>query len=100
MTDNMMPELTLTPDDTAAATAVPPALTLTPDALEMPQQEEKKIEQRLDDLSNRLEESLARTPMGEKKSEETSAKEKPASEEFHFVRILYSTLLKNEVSPD
>ena len=44
MTDNMMPELTLTPDDTAAATAVPPALTLTPDAQEMPQQEEKKIE--------------------------------------------------------
>ena len=44
MTDNMMPELTLTPDDTAAAMAVPPALTLTPDAPEMPQQEEKKIE--------------------------------------------------------
>ena len=44
MTDNMMPELTLTPDDTAAATAVPPALTLTPDAPEMPPQEEKKIE--------------------------------------------------------
>ena len=44
MTDNMMPELTLTPDDTAAATAVPPALTLTPDAPEIPQQEEKKIE--------------------------------------------------------
>lgn len=64
---------------------------------QMPVQEEKKIEQRLDDLSNRLEESLTRTPMGEKKSEETSAKEKPASEEFHFVRILYSTLLKNEV---
>lgn len=64
---------------------------------QMPVQEEKKIEQRLDDLSNRLEESLARTPMGEKKSEETPAKEKPASEEFHFVRILYSTLLKNEV---
>lgn len=64
---------------------------------QMPVQEEKKIEQRLDDLSNRLEESLVRTPMGEKKSEETSAKEKPASEEFHFVRILYSTLLKNEV---
>lgn len=64
---------------------------------QMPKQKEKKIEQRLDDLSNRLEESLARTPMGEKKSEETSAKEKPASEEFHFVRILYSTLLKSEV---
>ena len=44
MTDNMMPELTLTPDATAAATAVPPALPLTPDAPEMPQQEEKKIE--------------------------------------------------------
>ena len=44
MTDNMMPELTLTPDDTAAATAVPPTLTLTPDAPEMPQQEEKEIE--------------------------------------------------------
>ena len=44
MTDNMMPELTLTPDDTAAATAVPPALTLTPEAPEVPKEEEKKIE--------------------------------------------------------
>ena len=44
MTDNMMPELTLTPDtDTAAAAAVP-ELTLTPDAPEVPQEEEKKIE--------------------------------------------------------
>ena len=44
MTDNMMPELTLTPDtDTAAAVAVP-ELTLTPDAPEVPQEEEKKIE--------------------------------------------------------
>ena len=42
MTDNMMPELTLTPD-TAAAVAVP-ELTLTPDAPEVPQEEEKKIE--------------------------------------------------------
>ena len=44
MTDNMLPELTLTPDtDTAAAVAVP-ELTLTPDAPEVPQEEEKKIE--------------------------------------------------------
>ena len=49
MTDNMMPELTLTPDtetpdtDAAAAVAVP-ELTLTPNAPEIPQEEEKKIE--------------------------------------------------------
>lgn len=55
--------------------------------------EEKKLEKRLDDLSNRLEESLARTQMGTE-----AVKEKPSSEEFHFVRILYSTLLKNEVN--
>ena len=42
MTDNQMPELTLTPD-TAAAAAVP-ELTLTPDAPEAPKEEEKKIE--------------------------------------------------------
>ena len=45
MTDNMMPELTLTPDDTATATAVEvPSLTLTPEAPEVPKEEEKKIE--------------------------------------------------------
>ena len=45
MTDNMMPELTLTPDDTAAAAAVEgPSLTLTPEAPEVPKEEEKKIE--------------------------------------------------------
>ena len=68
---------------------------------EMPtleQPEEKEIEKRLDDLSNRLEESLARTPKGEHASETAAVKEKPSSEEFHFVRILYSTLLKNEVN--
>lgn len=57
------------------------------------QPEEKKIEERLDDLSNRLEESLARTPKGTE-----TVKEQPSSEELHFVRILYSTLLKNEVN--
>ena len=43
MTDNKMPELTLTPDDTAAAVAEVPTLTLTPEAPEVPQ-EEKKVE--------------------------------------------------------
>ena len=43
MTDNMTPELTLTPDTDAAAVAVP-ELTLTPNAPEIPQEEEKKIE--------------------------------------------------------
>ena len=45
MTDNMMPELTLTPDDTATAAAVEvPSLMLTPEAPEVPKEEEKKIE--------------------------------------------------------
>lgn len=69
-----------------------------PNSSRMQEPEEKKIEQRLDDLSNRIEESLARTPKGEKREAEKQEKEKPSSEEFHFVRILYSTLLKNEVN--
>ena len=44
MTDNMMPELTLTPDTDAAAAVAVPELTLTPNAPEVPQEEEKKIE--------------------------------------------------------
>lgn len=69
-----------------------------PNSSRMQEPEGKKIEQRLDDLSNRIEESLARTPKGEKPEAENPVKEKPSSEEFHFVRILYSTLLKNEVN--
>ena len=69
-----------------------------PNSSRMQEPEEKKIEQRLDDLSNRIEESLARAPKGEKPETENPVKEKPSSEEFHFVRILYSTLLKNEVN--
>ena len=69
-----------------------------PNSSRMQDPEEKKIEQRLDDLSNRIEESLARTPKGEKPEAENPVREKPSSEEFHFVRILYSTLLKNEVN--
>ena len=44
MTDNKMPELTLSPDDTAAAVAEVPTLTLTPEAPEVPKEEEKKVE--------------------------------------------------------
>ena len=44
MTDNMTPELTLTPDTDAAAAVAVPELTLTPNAPEIPQEEEKKIE--------------------------------------------------------
>ena len=69
-----------------------------PNSSRMQEPEEKKIEQRLDDLSNRIEESLARTPKGEKPEAENPVREKPSSEEFHFVRILFSTLLKNEVN--
>ena len=42
MTDNKMPELTLSPDDTAAAAAEVPTLTLTPEAPEAPQEEPAK----------------------------------------------------------
>lgn len=68
------------------------------EAAPLQEPEEKKIEKRLDDLSSRLEESLAHTPMGEHLPEQPLVKEKPNSEEFNFVRILYSTLLKNEVN--
>ena len=54
--------------------------------------EERQIEKRLDDLSNRLEESLGHTSGGVELTKE------PSAEELNFIRILYSTLLKNEVS--
>ena len=55
--------------------------------------EEKKLEERLEVLSDRLEKSL-----GGKNPKEPEAPKGPSSEELNFVRILYSTLLKNEVS--
>ncbi|MDD6290329.1 MAG: flagellar biosynthesis protein FlhF [Lachnospiraceae bacterium] len=54
--------------------------------------EEKKLEERLDDLSNRLEETLGHS------SKEMETVKEPSSEELNFVRILYSTLVKNEVN--
>ena len=48
MTDNMMPELTLTPDDTATAAAVEvPSLTLTPEAPEVPKEEPVEMDDKL-----------------------------------------------------
>lgn len=55
--------------------------------------EEKKLEERLEDLSERLEKSL-----GGKLLDESQLHPETPSEELNFVRILYSTLLKNEVS--
>lgn len=52
---------------------------------------EKKLEERLDDLSNRLEKSLSYGKM------ELELENAPTSEELNFMRILYGTLLKNEV---
>lgn len=53
--------------------------------------EEKQFKERLDDLSDALEEKLSSAT-----SEDTARKH--SSEEFGFVRILYSTLIKNEVN--
>ena len=54
--------------------------------------EEKKLEGRLDDLSDRLAKTL-----GDRLPKEPEPVKEPTSEELNFVRILYSTLLKNEV---
>ena len=56
--------------------------------------EEKKIEERLDNLSSILEEKLGNV----KTEEETPAPKAPSNEEFKFVRILYNTLINNEVN--
>ena len=53
--------------------------------------EEKQFKERLDDLSDALEEKLSFAA-----SEDTARKH--SAEEFGFVRILYSTLIKNEVN--
>lgn len=61
--------------------------------MSVPENEEKKLEERLADLSVRLEQSLGATDL---KNMDTA--KGPSSEELNFVRILYSTLLKNDVS--
>lgn len=54
--------------------------------------EEKKLEERLDVLSDRLAKTL-----GDRLPKEPEPVKEPTSEELNFVRILYTTLLKNEV---
>lgn len=61
--------------------------------------EEKKIEARLDNLSNILEEKLGSAGAKEVvESPVNSPKSNKTSEELKFARILYSTLLNNEVN--
>ena len=55
--------------------------------------EEKRLEERLDSLSERLEEKLSQAA-----PKEEAAPKTPTSEELNFVRILYNTLIKNEVN--
>lgn len=55
--------------------------------------EEKRLEERLDSLSERLEEKLSQAA-----PKEETAPKTPTSEELNFVRILYNTLIKNEVN--
>ena len=54
--------------------------------------EEKELEQKLEDLSDRLEKTLGVSRKEEKNCDET------ISEQLKFVRILYSTMVKNEVN--
>ena len=54
---------------------------------------EEALEKRIDNLSNMLEEKL-----GASIKEVTTPKDQPTSEELNFVRILYNTLLNNEVN--
>lgn len=56
----------------------------------------KKIEERLDTLSNMLEERLGVAQ--KEKEEEAASSRKQSSEELHFIRILYNTLITNEVN--
>lgn len=56
-----------------------------------PTQEDSNIEKRLDNLSNMLEERFG----GQKKGEISNSK--ASSEELNLIRMLYGTLIKNEV---
>ncbi len=65
--------------------------------------DEKNIEERLDNLSNILEKKLGKNPRDEKEDAlqpvpEIRPKTSKGSEELKFARILYNTLLNNEVN--
>lgn len=59
--------------------------------------EDKKIEERLDNLSNMLEERLGVTQTEEPVKTVNSVKQQP-SEKLKFIRMLYTTLVNNEVN--
>lgn len=60
-------------------------------------QEEKQFKERLDNLSEMLEQKLA-SVNPEVATEKTDTEKSQSSEEMNFVRILYNTLLNNEVN--
>ncbi len=62
-------------------------------AEEQPVSDEKQFNERLDNLSDMLEQKLPSTPV-----QEESVRKTAAPEEMDFVRILYNTLIKNEVN--
>jgi flagellar biosynthesis protein FlhF len=71
----------------------PPNLNMDEAKLEALKAENPQMEERLENLSNRLEESLKdHSVRDQEQAKETS------SESLNFVRILYSTLLQNEVN--
>ncbi len=61
-------------------------------------EEENNIEKRLENLSSMLEQKLGTAAKGNAAAKEEEIAHTPSSEELNFVRILYSTLLKNEVN--
>lgn len=65
--------------------------------------DDKNIEERLDNLSNILEKKLGKNPKDEKDDalqplSEVKPKQSKGSEELKFARILYNTLLNNDVN--
>ncbi len=65
---------------------------MTQKAAEQPLSDERQIKERLDSLSDMLEQKLA-APV-----QEENIRKSASAEELNFIRILYSTLIKNEVS--
>lgn len=65
---------------------------MTQKAAEQPLSDERQIKERLDSLSDILEQKLA-APV-----QEENIRKSASAEELNFIRILYSTLIKNEVS--
>lgn len=67
-------------------------------SMEKPVEDENNIEKRLENLSSMLEQKLGTSQKITPISKEEDIPHTPSSEELNFVRILYTTLLKNEVN--